>query len=273
MSDLTNKIEFPVLDQEKLEAGSLPKSEVLGWVEKTLQSLLHVSMLKSSGTSYLARETLDEAQKIDEKLNQLKEQFPQLRGATQNILGRTIKEMAAQSGDSKTLFNRLRILTAEAEYQGSLQEWKEADLEKVPAGLIKSFLVKLYDPRTKEARYFLPKNWRHPVHKRTALILKDLSFKAREAYKAERGIPKTEPPKSETTTFLPETPKTQAETELTKPRTPKKPRKPEAETKKKGAKAAIQVEEREKDDNAEIREAKKVGSFAEIKNILPAEKK
>lgn len=273
MSDLTNKIEFPVIDYEKLEDGSLPKGEIEGQLDKMLQFLLHVNMLKS--TSYLAKDTLDKAREVDDKLGQLKKRYPQLIGVVQNILGRKIKEMAGQSSDSKTLFNRLRILTAEAEFQSSLQEWKEADLNKVPVGLTKSFLVKLYDPRTHEARYFLPKNWRHPVHKRTALILRDLSFKAREAYKTERGITdplKSEPEKTVEPEVLiqPETPQV-PEIPADKPTKTKKPRdkksKSKDETTDKTAatqKKKVAAKIRDEEDEADIRQIKSTKDFRDL---------
>jgi len=270
-------IEFPEINWEDLKKGALSKDKVWDEIEKAIKFLLEVRMLKS--TSFLSRATIDNAKDTGRKLNELKEEYPQVHGVVQNLLGRMIKERAEGDSDSRTLFNRLRILTIEAAFHGSLKEWNEKDLEKVPIGLRKNFEVRLYNPRSKETRYFLPRNWRNETHKRTALVLRDLSFKARNAYHSEHEIPKKKEAPAKTPTEPKTKPKAEPKSEA-KPR-PNKSKKKSAPKKvvkktKKAVKdsdrkrAAVQkkriVEKaRKAEDEVDI---KKVKSLADIDKLV-----
>jgi len=261
-------INFPEINWDKLREGAISKEMVWEELEKGIKFVLEVQMLKK--TSFLSKDTIEQSQDVLEKMRELKEKFPQVHGVIQNILGRQIKEMAIRSGDSRTLFSRLEFLVEEAVFYGSLAEWKEADLERVPYGLKKDFEVRLYDPRTKQTRHFLPASWRNDTHKRTALVLHDLSFKARDTYKAERGqsqkleTPLAPPVETKIKDFVPpaknETP---AKTQKPKPMTKKSQQDGEP---KSGKKAKVAKDkDREKQDKKELQSVK---SFADVGKLV-----
>jgi len=266
MSEKNNSriIEFPLINWAELKKGSLPKGEVAGKIREALKSLIEVQMLKL--TNFLSKDTLDKADEISDQLEELKNQYPQLIGVTQNLLGQQIRDLAEKKGDSRTLFDRLRILAIETTFQGALQKWDEKDLGRVPMGLRQNFMIQIFNPKTRETIYLLPQNWRNPVHKRIALILRDLSFKARETYKAEKEG-KTAPiatPKSETPAE-PETPKTPelpADPNKSKPKRTQKSKPEKTPEDKAGKQAkASQAKALEKEDENEI---KKIRSLADL---------
>lgn len=249
-------INFPEINWEKLHEGAISKEMVWEELEKGVKFLLEVRMLKK--TSFLAKETIERAKEVLGKMEELAKQYPQIRGVVQNIFGRQVKETSAKDGDSRTLFSRLEFLIQEAVFYGSLTEWTETDLAKVPYGLKKDFEIRLYNPRSKQTRYFLPASWRNDTHKRTALILRDLSFKARDTYKAEKES-KAAPIaalKSETPAEL-ETPKTTNKPKGTKKSKPEKTPKDKAGKQAKANKA----KNLKKEDESEI---KKVKSLADL---------
>lgn len=254
-------IEFPEINWSDLKKGALSKDKVWDEIEKAIKFILEVQMLKS--TEFLHRDTIENARETEKRLNDLKEEYPQVNGVVQNLLGKRIKEWAESDGNSRTLFSRLRILTIEASFHGCLKEWDEKDLEKVPIGLRKNFEIRLYNPRTKETHYFLPRNWRNETQKRTALILRDLSFKAQSTYRAERGI---EPRKRETPV---ETPKTE-EKVVKKTVTKTKPKKPSSKKAKEGDKKAAKQAKvskakiRKEEDEVDIRSVKSLADLSEL---------
>ncbi len=261
-------INFPEINWDKLREGTISKEMVWEELEKGINFVLEVQMLKK--TSFLAKETIEQSQDVLEKMRELKEKFPQVHGVIQNILGRQIKEMATRNGDSRTLFSRLEFLVQEAVFYGSLAEWKEADLERVPFGLKKDFEVRLYDPRTKQTRHFLPASWRNDTQKRTAMVLHDLSFKARDTYKAERG----QSQKSETPSASPVETKIEDFVPPAKNETPAKAQNPKPMTKKSqedgnpkaGKKAkASKAKAREEQDEKELQSVK---SFSDLRKIV-----
>ena len=258
-------INFPEINWEKLHEGAISKEMVWEELEKGVKFLLEVQMLKK--TSFLAKETIEKARVILSKMEELVKQYPQILGVVQNIFGRQVKEMSAKNGDSKTLFSRLEFLVQEAVFYGCLAEWNETDLARAQYGVKRDFEIRLYDPRTKQTRYFLPSNWKRPgeknVHKQIALVLRDLSFKARDTYKTERGITKTEPQTPE----KPAEPvkiaeiKTESKPTTRKPRTKQtKPEKTPEDKAGKQAKAS-KAKDLKKEDESEI---KKVKSLADL---------
>jgi len=272
-------INFPEINWEKLHEGAISKEMVWGELEKSVKFLLEVQMLKK--TSFLSRDTLEKAREVSEKMAELKQQYPQIIGVVQNILGRKIKEMVEKDGDSKVLFSRLEFLVQEAVFYGSLREWSEKDLAKVPFGLKKGFEVRLYDPRSKQSRHFLPTNWRNNTHKRTALVLRDLSFKARNTYRAEKGIPvapavpqkPAETPKELIKTKSKSKPKKAAPKKKKAPARKKTTQKDEVEKKAAKRVKKVRVEDEKKEAEKEIREAKKGISLTDNPDALDFLKK
>lgn len=272
MSEQNNSriIEFPKINWAELKKGSLPKGEVAGKIRDALKSLIEVQMLKV--TNFLSKDTLDKADEINDQLEELKNQYPQLIGVTQNLLGQQIKDLAEKKGDSQTLFDRLRILAIEAIFQGTLQKWDERDLGRVPMGLRQNFMVQIFNPKTRETIYLLPRNWRNPVHKRIALILRDLSFKARETYKAEKegkaasiATPKSETsakPQAPAEPETSQTPEPPADLNKSKPKRAEKskPEQTPEDRAGKRAKASKAKALKEEDEN----EIKKVKSLADL---------
>lgn len=266
-------INFPEINWEKLSEGALSKELIWEELDKGVKFLLEVQRLKK--TSFLAKDTTEKATEVLRKMEELAKQYPQIRGVVQNIFGRQAKEMAGQNGDSRTLFSRLDFLVQEAVFYGSLVEWKEEDLAKVPFGLKKDFEVRLYDPRTKQTRHFVPSSWRNDTQKRTALVLRDLSFKARDTYNVERGkskpeTPLTPPVKVETETkindFVPPPAKDElpAESKTQKPMTPKKFKKNYDPKVGKKAKAQKDQDREEQDE----KDLKSVRSLADIGKLV-----
>jgi hypothetical protein len=250
-------INFPEINWEKLKEGAISKEMVWEKLQEGIKFLLNVGMLKK--TNLLAPETLQKAKEVLRGMEELNKKFPQVLGMIQNIFGRQAKEMAATEGDSRALFSRLEFLVQEAMFYRVLAEWKEEELVKVPYGLKKDFEIRLYDPRSKQARHFLPASWRNDTHKRTALVLHDLSFKARETYKTEKGITKTEPIKTESEI------KTESKPQTRKPRTKKT--KPEQAPEDKAGKQvkASKAKAREKEDENEIKKVKSLSDLDFLK--------
>lgn len=257
MSTATQRtIEFPSIDWEELKEGALSKDKVWDEIEKGVKFIVEIQMLKS--TSFLSKDSIEKAREVEDKLGELKKQYPQTIGVVQNILGRKINEMARGDGDSKTLFSRLRVLVKEAEFHGSIQEWGEDRLQSAPMGLKRGFLIKIKDGND-GFRFFLPRNWRSKVHQRTALVLKDLAYKARKTWMDEHGI---EPQKRE----VPAENKPIEKKPEKKKKTVKKPAKKVAkkvakktEADKNAAKAAktVKTKARDKEDQKDMLEALK----------------
>lgn len=262
-------INFPEINWEKLHEGTISKEMVWEKLQEGIRFLLNVGMLKK--TNLLAPETLQKAKEMLRGMEELNQKFPQVRSMIQNILGRQTKEMASTDGDSRALFSRLEFLIQEAVFYGSLTEWTETDLAKVPYGLKKDFEIRLYDPRSKQTRYFLPASWRNDTHKRTALVLHDLSFKARDTYKAERGITKTEP-KTPEKPAEPKTSELPVDPDKSKPKRTKKSKPEKTPEDKAGKQAkASKAQAREKVDTQEVNQArgKSTKDFSDIGSILP----
>jgi len=253
-------INFPEINWEKLHEGAIPKEVVWDKLQEGIKFLLNVGMLQK--TNLLAQETIQKAKEVLRGMEELNKKFPQILGIVQNIFGRQAKEMAATEGNSRALFSRLEFLVQEAVFYGVLAEWKEEELAKAPYGLKKDFEIRLYDPRSKQTRYFLPASWRNDTHKRIALVLRDLSFKARDTYKAERGITKTEP-KTPEKPAEPKTPELPADPDKTKPkRTKKSARSEKAPEDKAGKQAkASKAKARAKEDENDIRKVKSLSDI------------
>ena len=261
-------INFPEINWEKLHEGAVPKEVVWDKLQEGIKFLLNVRMLQK--TNLLAQETIQKAKEVLRGMEELNKKFPQILGIVQNIFGRQAKEMAATEGNSRALFSRLEFLVQEAVFYGCLTEWRETDLERVPYGVKRDFLIRLYNPRTRQIRYFLPVNWKRPgeknVHKQIALVLRDLSFKARDTYKAERGITKTEP-KTPEKPAEPKTPELPADPDKTKPkRTKKSARSEKAPEDKAGKQAkASKAKARAKEDESDIRKVKSLSDIDFLK--------
>jgi len=227
MSNQKRTINFPSINWEELKRGALSKDKVWEEIQKCVKQLLDIQMLKR--TNFLSKNSIEKAREIEQKLDELKQNYPQIRNVVQNILGREIKEIAIQKGESRSLFERLSVTTQEAVFHGSLQEWSEERLKEVPVGLKRSFLVRIRDG--KNYRYFLPANWRNNVHKRTALVLRDLAEKATRTWKEENGIPlvaNPDPAKSKPVKPQKLTPKKSVAKEKSVPIPTPKPEKPKA---------------------------------------------
>ncbi len=260
------EINFPEINQEKLGEGSLPKEETVSKIRDIVKFLIEVRALKR--TSFLVQSTLDKAKEISLRLDEKVEQFPQLKGVVQNLFGQLVKKMAEEKGDSKTLFNRLDLLVEEAEYYGVLQEWTEEKLDKVPYGLKRDFLVRLRSGKD-QFRFFLPSNWRNQVHKRTALVLRDLAIKAKNTWMDEKGIPREKSDTNPAPTAEPQTPPETLTPPAEPPAPPAKPHKkdkppiPKTPRDKAGKVVkAAKAKDREKDDTADVRDVIKTGKIS-----------
>lgn len=181
------KIEIPSINWEELKEAGLPKKETRERLEQTIHSLVRAIFLDR--TSYLSKNDQEKIKNTMDELEELKKQYPGLIGVIQNQFAREIKETAEPEGDSQTLFTRLRVLTGIAVNQGLLGEWTEGNLRGVPDGLKIAYLFSIRKPRGEGKWWFLPQNWGNEIHKRVALLLKDLSVRATQRWMTERGIP------------------------------------------------------------------------------------
>lgn len=263
-------ITFSVPDLKKLGAEAVSIKEIWEETKKAVKFLFEVQMLRKS-RMLLGKDTMDQADKTLEEMRKLKEKYPQVHGIVQKIVGQEIADRAKDKGDSRTLFSRLEFLVEQGVFFGSIAEWSEADLMKVPFGLKKDFEIRVYNPRTKQVRHFLPASWRNDTHKRTALVLRDLSFKARDTYKAERESQKSETPAEKSVEVKVETkindfvPPQKTEPKIQKSMTTKKSNKKDDDPKVGKKAKAVKDKDREKQDEIDL---KSVKSFADIGKLV-----
>ncbi len=99
------QIVFPEINREEMEKGVLPKEQAIAFVEKAIDSLILIAMLKVTG--FPSRENENKAREVEETLGNLTNKYRQIIWVRQNILGKKIQDMIQGPGDSSRLSSKV----------------------------------------------------------------------------------------------------------------------------------------------------------------------
>jgi hypothetical protein len=207
-------IKIPNFDWDKVEA--LDKKTAQDNAEKSVEFLIKFRTYTSESHILLKRSIEEEAQKVKDNLTAWIKEYKGFIYVVQTAFLEKAREIAIKSGDSKTLFSRLKVLALEALFHRSVQDW-EGRVDTAPYRLKSAFLSEVR--MSKRTLFLLPNGWGNDTHKSTALVLKDLADKAKTKWMEEQGYIKFEPETSPETPPEEKKDEIELEPEKEKPRT------------------------------------------------------